>query len=310
MVTEILIVGTGAMALLFGGRLAAAGIKVSLLGTWQDGINAIRQSGVRIRTSAGEVSYPVFVTDDPREIKKSLVSLVLVKSWQTERAAQQLKDLIYPDSIVLSLQNGLGNLAILKDALGEEHTALGVTTYGATLVEPGVVQPGGEGIITLGSHPRLRELKNSLQGAGFSVEETTDLPGLLWSKLVINAGINPLSALLGVKNGELLESKAARRIMSYAAEETAAVALEKDIQLVYENPVLAVEKVAAATAGNTSSMLQDLKRGAPTEIDSICGAIVREGKKVNIPTPVNKFLLNLIQSKVDLHGINENSREF
>jgi 2-dehydropantoate 2-reductase len=204
----------------------------------------------------------------------------------------------------------LGNLAILKDALGEEHTALGVTTYGATLVEPGVVQPGGEGIITLGSHPRLRELKNSLQGAGFSVEETTDLPGLLWSKLVINAGINPLSALLGVKNGELLESKAARRIMSYAAEETAAVALEKDIQLVYENPVLAVEKVAAATAGNTSSMLQDLKRGAPTEIDSICGAIVREGKKVNIPTPVNKFLLNLIQSKVDLHGINENSREF
>jgi len=87
MVTEILIVGTGAMALLFGGRLAAAGIKVSLLGTWQDGINAIRQSGVRIRTSAGEVSYPVYVTDDPREIKKSIVSLVLVKSWQTERAA-------------------------------------------------------------------------------------------------------------------------------------------------------------------------------------------------------------------------------
>jgi len=308
MVTEILIVGTGAMALLFGGRLAAAGIKVSLLGTWQDGINAIRQSGVRIRTSAGEVSYPVYVTDDPREIKKSIVSLVLVKSWQTERAAQQLKDLIYPDSIVLSLQNGLGNLEILKDVLGEEHTALGVTTYGATLVEPGVVQPGGEGVITLGSHPCLKELNTSFQNAGFSVEETTDLPSLLWSKLVINAGINPLSALLGVKNGKLLESKSARKIMSYAAEETASVALKKDIQLVYENPVLAVEEVAAATAANTSSMLQDIKRGAPTEIDSICGAIVREGKTVNVPTPVNELLLNLVQSKVDLQGKNnENS---
>lgn len=305
MVTEILIVGTGAMALLFGGYLAAAGIKISLLGTWQDGINAIRKSGVRIRTSTEEVSYPVFVTDDPRDIKKSLVSLVLVKSWQTERAAQQLKDLICPDSIALSLQNGLGNLAVLEDALGEEHTALGVTTYGATLVEPGLVQPGGEGVITLGSHPRLRELYTIFQDAGLSVEETTDLPSLLWSKLVINAGINPLSAILGVKNGELLESKAARRIMGYAAEETAFVALEKGIQLVYENPVLAVEEVAAATAGNMSSMLQDIKRGAPTEIDSICGAIVREGQKLNIPTPVNEFLLNLIQSKVDLQGNNE-----
>ena len=308
MVTEILIVGTGAMALLFGGYLAASGIKISLLGTWQDGINAIRKSGVRIRTSTGEVSYPVFVTDDPRDIKKSLVSLVLVKSWQTERAAQQLKDLICPDSIALSLQNGLGNLAVLEDALGEEHTALGVTTYGATLVEPGLVQPGGEGVITLGSHPRLRELYTIFQDAGLSVEETTDLPSLLWSKLVINAGINPLSAILGVKNGELLESKAARRIMSYAAEETAFVALEKGIQLVYENPVLAVEEVAAATAGNMSSMLQDIKRGAPTEIDSICGAIVREGKTVNVPTPVNELLLNLVQSKVDLQGKNnENS---
>ncbi len=307
MVTEILIVGTGAMALLFGGYLAAAGIKISLLGTWQDGINAIRKSGVRIRTSTGEVSYPVFVTDDPRDIKRSLVSLVLVKSWQTGRAAQQLKDLICPDSIALSLQNGLGNLAVLEDALGEEHTALGVTTYGATLVEPGVVQPGGEGVITLGSHPRLRELYTIFQEAGLSVEETTDLPSLLWSKLVINAGINPLSAILGVKNGELLESKAARRIMGYAAEETAFVALKKDIQLIYENPVLAVEEVAAATAGNMSSMLQDIKRGAPTEIDSICGAIVREGQKVNVPTPVNEFLLNLIQSKVDLQGNNEDS---
>ena len=95
--------------------------------------------------------------------------------------------------------------------------------------------------------------------------------------------------------------------MSYAAEETAFVALEKGIQLVYENPVLAVEEVAAATAGNMSSMLQDIKRGAPTEIDSICGAIVREGQKVNVPTPVNEFLLNLIQSKVDLQGNNEDS---
>ncbi|MCJ7718203.1 MAG: 2-dehydropantoate 2-reductase [Anaerolineales bacterium] len=302
MVTEILIVGIGAMALLLGGRLAAAGIKVTLLGTWQEGIKAIRESGVRIRTSSGEVSYPVFVTDDPREINKSLVSLVLVKSWQTERAANQLQELIFPESIVLSLQNGLGNLEILKDALGEKQTALGVTTYGATLVEPGVVRPGGEGVITLGSHPRLGGLKASFQEAGLSVEETTDISSLVWSKLVINVGINPLTALMGVKYGELLKSIAARTIMRSAAEEAVSVAIKKGIHLVYENPIEAVEKVAAATAGNISSMLQDVNRGAPTEIDSICGAIVQEGKQVNVPTPVNELLQNLVRSKVDLSG--------
>jgi 2-dehydropantoate 2-reductase len=301
-VAEILIVGTGAMALLFGGRLAASGVKVTLLGTWKEGIRAIREKGIRIAGETGEFAYPVKATADIREIEKVPIALVLVKSWQTERAAQQLKEVMQHDSVALTMQNGLGNLAILSGTLGEERTALGVTTYGATLLEPGLVRHGGEGVITLGIHPRLRTFKVYLQQAGFSIHETTDLSGLVWSKLIINAAINPLTALLSVTNGELLVSRAAKEIMSVAAEEAASVASAKGIELIFKDPALAAEEVAAATSGNISSMLQDIRRKAPTEIDAICGEIVREGKRLNVPTPVNKLLFQLVQAQVDLSG--------
>jgi len=299
---EILIVGTGAMALLFGGRLAASGVKVTLLGSWKEGIRAIREKGIRIRGETNEFTYPVKATSDIRELKKVPYALVLVKSWQTERAAQKLKEVMQSDSVALTLQNGLGNLAILSDLLGEERTALGVTTYGATLLEPGLVRPGGEGVITLGIHPRLGAFKVYLQQAGFSINETTDLSSLIWSKLIINAAINPLSALLGVTNGELLESRAAINIMSIVAEEVASVASAKGVELIFKDPALAVEKVASATSENISSMLQDIRRNSPTEIDAICGEIVREGKKLKVSTPVNNLLLQLVQSQVDLSG--------
>lgn len=299
---EILIVGTGAMALLFGGHLAASGVKVALLGTWEEGIRAIRENGIRITGETGEFAYPVKATSDIKEIKRVPFALVLVKSWQTERAARQLEEVMQHDSVALTMQNGLGNLAILSDALGEERTALGVTTYGATLLEPGLVRRGGEGVISLGIHPRLRTLKGYLQQAGFSIHETPDLSGLVWSKLIINAAINPLTALLGVANGELLESGAARKIMSIAAEEAAFVASAKGIKTSFKDPALAAEEVAAATSGNISSMLQDIRRNSPTEIDAICGEIVREGKRLNVPTPVNNLLFQLVQAQVDLSG--------
>jgi 2-dehydropantoate 2-reductase len=299
---EILIVGTGAMALLFGGRLAASGVKVTLLGTWKEGILAVREKGIRITGDAGEFVYPVKATSDIREIKKVPFALVLVKSWQTERAAQQLKEVMEHDSVALTMQNGLGNLAILSDLLGEERTALGVTTYGATLLEPGLVRPGGEGVITLGIHPRLGTFKVYLQQAGFSIHETTDLSSLVWSKLIINAAINPLTALLGVRNGELLESRAAKKVISIAAKEAASVASAKGIRLIFKDPARAAEEVASATSENISSMLQDIRRNSPTEIDAICGEIVREGKKLNVSTPVNNLLYQLVQSQVDLSG--------
>jgi 2-dehydropantoate 2-reductase len=297
---EILIVGSGALATYFGARLAASGKSVIMMGTWKEGIQALSEDGIRLFADGEEKRYPVTAISELENFKGFTDALVLVKSWQTARAADQLAQILDPKGIALTLQNGLGNLEVLRDKLGEERTALGVTTTGATLLGPGKVKAGGEGVITLGAHPRLKNMKKALQDAGFVIKETEDPAGILWSKLIINAAINPLTGLLDVPNGFLLNSEKTRELMRLLAEEAAAVAEAKGIPLSFQNPAQAVEKVAATTAENISSTLQDIRRGAPTEIAQINGAIVKEGLKLGIPVPVNQIIWQLIQAKVEI----------
>lgn len=299
---EILIVGSGALAAYFGARLAASGKSIIMLGTWKAGIQALKKDGIRLFSNGEEKRYPVIAISDLEGISGINNAMVLVKSWQTARAAEQLAQVLDPNGIALTLQNGLGNLEVLRSKLGEERTALGVTTTGATLLGPGKVKAGGEGAVTLGVHPRLSELKRALGDAGFIVKETEDPAGILWSKLIVNAAINPLTALLEVPNGYLLKSKNTRELMRSLAEEAAAVAKAKGIPLHIENPTRAVEEVAESTAENISSTLQDIRRGAPTEIDQINGAIVIEGSKLGIPVPINQIVWQLIQAKVEIRA--------
>jgi len=135
-----------------------------------------------------------------------------------------------------------------------------------------------------------------LEAAGFTIETVSDPTALLWGKLVINAAINPLTALLGVLNGELLVRPSARLLMQSVALEAAAVAKATGVNLPYPDPLAAVEAVALRTAANCSSMLQDIQRRAPTEIDAICGAIVQAGEEVGVPVPVNRTLLHLVKA--------------
>jgi 2-dehydropantoate 2-reductase len=285
------------MACLFAAWLAAAGVRVTMLGTWAEGLEALRSHGVCvIGTDGQERAYPVEAVADPGDCGHFRHALVLVKSWQTERAALQLAGCLSPEGLALTLQNGLGNRERLVQHLGLVRVALGVTTSGATLVGPGRVRPGGEGVLSLGAHERLAPLADLLQGAGFPVELVAEAEGLLWSKLVINAAINPLTALLRVPNGQLLERPAARTLMAAAAREAADVAAALGLRLTYDDPAVAAEAVARRTASNISSMLQDVRRGAPTEIDAICGAIVSVGKERGISTPVNRTLWLMVRA--------------
>jgi 2-dehydropantoate 2-reductase len=297
---EITIIGTGAMAMFVGGRLAKAGVMVRLLGTWQESIEAVNQRGICVVEDNIPQYYPAKAYLNPEELKGTRLALVVVKSWQTERAANQLSDILSVDGIALTLQNGLGNGEILRAALGQERTALGVTTYGATVLGPGKVRPGGEGIVSVQEHPRLSDLMNIFQQGGFTLQQIPDLTGLVWGKLVINVAINPLTARLEVKNGKLLDSPAVTRLMSMAAQETAEIAQELGVRLNFSDPAQAAQAVAAATGENLSSMLQDIKRGAPTEINALCGEVVRYGKELAVATPVNEILAKLIQGKVEL----------
>jgi 2-dehydropantoate 2-reductase len=291
--SSILIVGTGALATLFGYRFAQGGIDVTLLGSWQEGLYALKNFGARLDGAEG---YPVRAVDDPRDCEGARLALVLVKSWQTEKVAHQLSECLAEDGLALTLQNGLGNDEIISRRLGSERVGRGVITLGATLLAPGLVRLGGGGIVTLEEHPRLRGLETIMQDAGFDIKLVSDAKSAIWGKLVVNAAINPLTALLRVKNGELLQVPSAHTIMGELANETASVANALQIDLPFQNPVRAVDDVARRTADNTSSMFQDILRSSLTEVDAINGSVVKLGKKTNVPTPVNRVIWSLVKA--------------
>lgn len=285
------------MAGLFGGRLAPHA-KVTFLGSWKEGVETLRKQGIRLEQNGHVEQARVKVAADPADCAGAQTALVLVKSWQTEHAANMLADCLAPNGVALTLQNGLGNIETLEARIGRERAALGVTTTGATLLGPGRVRAGGAGPTHVAPHPRLEPLVDLLQTAGFEVHAADNLEGLVWGKLAINAGINPLTALLEVPNGELIRRPEVRSLMGEAALEVANVAEGRGVRLPYANPVEQIEQVARCTAKNDSSMLQDIRRGAPTEVNAISGAVVREGQRLGVSAPVNKILWKLVQAKV------------
>ena len=295
---DILLVGTGALATLFAARLSEAGHSVSMLGTWKHGLHALQQNGARIVDVNGKRAYKVHATDDPREVGGAKVALVLVKSWQTERAARQLKESLADNGVAVTLQNGLGNRETLVHELGPARVSLGVTTTGATLLGPGLVRAGGDGVISLEQNQALGPLEAALRSSNFNLHVVDDAQSLIWGKLVINAAINPLTALLRVPNGDLLSHPKARKMMGALARETAEVAKAEHVNLPFSNPVSAAEDVARKTALNHSSMFQDVSRGAPTEIDAICGAVTRRAEFHGISTPYNRACWQLVRSAV------------
>ena len=296
---NILIVGTGALGSLFAVRLTQAGHPVTMLGTWKEGIDAINRNGIHYLDSNGEqYQFNIHATDDPRECAGSAYALVLVKAWQTERAAFQLKECLAQDGLAVTLQNGLGNRETLIRSLGPHRVALGVTTTGATLLKSGSVKAGGEGKISIERNQALGPLEAALKSARFNLDTVDDAVSLIWGKLVINSAINPLTALLKVQNGELLQRPSAREMMGILARETAQVAKAENINLPFNDPVAAAEDVARKTAANHSSMLQDVLRGAPTEIDAICGAIVERAERYEINTPANWVCWKLIKALI------------
>ncbi len=301
--TSILIVGTGALATLFAARLAAAGHDITLLGTWQAGLNALRENGARIVDTQGhDQRFKVRVTANPRECRFAKHAIVLVKSWQTERAARQLAECLAPDGLALTLQNGLGNREVLAKSLGAARVALGTTTTGATLLGPGLVKAGGEGVVSIEAHPAAHPVERALESASFKVEVVEDAKSLIWGKLIVNSAINPLTALLRVPNGALLERPTARALMRALAEETAAVASAEKVKLALRDPAALVEDVARKTAANHSSMFQDIQRGAPTEIEAICGAVARAGQRHRVATPINLACWQLVEAMAEASG--------
>jgi 2-dehydropantoate 2-reductase len=306
------IIGAGAMGSLLGFYLSAAA-EVWLLDPWQAQVEAINTAGLRRELDGVvEVRHPR-ATGDPAAIGPCDVVLVLVKAHQTAWAATQARRLLRPAAahgdgaqvalrsrtVVVTLQNGVGNREVLEAALGAAHVGQGVTALGATLLGPGHVRHAGQGLTVFSTAPdpeRMGALAALFSACGLPAELSDDLEALVWGKLVVNVGINALTALLRVPNGALVEVPEARALLEQAVAEAVAVARARGTRLPDSDPLAHVLAVARATGANRSSMLQDVLRGSPTEIATINGAVVREGRRLGVPTPVNELLTALVQA--------------
>jgi len=294
---KVTILGTGAMACLIGSRLASFA-EVALLGTWLEAIQKIRRDGICVRYDGGVKSASVLATDSPQACRDSDLLIVLVKSPQTRSAVERAKEILKPGGLALTLQNGLGNCDALADVFGSERSAAGITTLGAYVESPGAIRFGGEGIIWLERHPRIQPAYDLFRQAGFEVGITDDLLSLQWGKLVVNSGMNTLTALLRVPNGRLADRPSLRPLYLDVVAETAAVAKASGIALPYADAAKMAMEVATRTAGNRSSMLQDIENGRELELETITGAILQAAERAGVDAPLNRMLYRLLKAAI------------
>lgn len=298
---KIIIVGPGAMGCLLASFLSKSKEEIWFLDKNKERSLEIQQDGISIEGISGSWHSSVKATVETKEIGEVNLIIICVKSYDTKEAVTEALSLVGEKTQVLTLQNGIGNIEIINDIVGSEKVIGGVTNLGATLLGIGKVRHAGHGETVIGRIDgkipvELRAISEIFNKAGLPTRISRDIKGLLWSKLIINVGINALTAITRLNNGRLIEFEGTRRILRQAVTEAIRVAKRKRIKLIYDDPLAKVEAVCEATATNVSSMLQDVLKKRRTEIDFINGVIVRQGEELGIPVLINSLLVDLVKT--------------
>ncbi len=305
---KISIIGAGAMGSLFGGKISKTQNEVLLYDINREHVETINSRGLVIEEpllNREETLHPR-ATSNPEDVRGSDIVVIFVKSTVTETVAKQFVSIVGEKTIAVTFQNGLGNEEIIRGIFGKNRTAAGVTSQGATFLGPGRIRHAGNGpthiCMSNLENERIKPFVEVLNSAGLETHIDENIQSLIWSKLIINVGINALTALTGLKNGELLNFEETKTLMKELVDEACMVADRKGIRLSYPDPLETVYEVARKTALNRSSMLQDFDRGSRSEIDFINYAIVREGEKLGINTPVNRTVSYLVRTLDKIHA--------
>jgi len=228
-------------------------------------------------------------------------AIVTTKTPGTVWAAEIAAKILAPDGVGLTIQNGLGNYETLVEHVGRERAAVGVIYVGAQLVN-GELRATGPGKVELGrpiaatSRTKLDELGRLLRDGGMDVTVVDDAWPAVWRKVVTNAAVNPLTALIRRTNAELVADAPASLVADCLAREVARVATASGVRIGEDEAVKQWRAMAALTGANRSSMLQDVEAGRPTEIDAISGAVAREGERRGVPAPLNQAMTLLVSS--------------
>ena len=302
---KIAVVGAGAMGGLFGGRLAKAGHKVTLVGREKEAVAVINQRGILLEDKLGACeTIPVFSTTRAADAGIVDLVLVLVKCHHTEQAVLATEDIIGPQTLVLSLQNGWGHTDCIARIVGTEKMLVGVTYHGATLAGPGHVQHMTEGVTHIGRlidapGGQLAEIAAAFTAAKIGTNVSACIRAEIWSKLSLSAVCLSPSALLRCYTGDLKDRPGSVVLIRSLLREIVAVATKLGVSLDYEERWALIASGLEKGKSAKTSMLQDVLKRRVTEIDCINGAIVAEGRKHNVATPYNECLVSLIKALED-----------
>lgn len=301
---KIGIIGAGAIGSLYGAVLSESGQDVFLIDTNEGHVNAVNQNGLTIIHGDVKKVYANLqaFTDSIKITDELDLVIILVKTYVTEIALEQNQHLFKESTPVLTLQNGLGNIEKIAKYVEKHNIIAGTTSTSGYLVEPGVMLHTGRGGTVIGElngemTDRIKQIQQIFDHEQLGESKVSDdVMSILWEKLIGNCGINPLGALTGLRNGELIENEETSRLIEQIAKECLMVAKKAGIKLSF-NDSSGIKNLARKTADNQTSMLVDVLNQRKTEIMAINGAVVQKAKELGLAVPVNETLVNLVLAK-------------
>lgn len=314
---RIVVVGAGAMGSLFGGLLAESGQDVVLVDVWQEHVDAIQRSGLELDVGGEIRRVPVAATSDTSDLAPADVVIVFVKHRHTHEAARSARDVLGPETQVWTLQNGIGNVDILSEEIPRDRLVKGLTTATAIVHGPGRIESNFSGETATYVYPVDADKTGAVQRSAKAFTEaglqTHVDPGIdlrIWRKLVINAGLTALAAVVPVRIGEVARPESGREILQRVSGEVVEVAQAHGVDLTLDEALDYLDELAEAADRHVGSMTIDVLSRRPTEIDAMNGAVVRLGRRHGVPTPANwmiQKLIHLTEATYDqrLHDLSE-----
>ncbi|RDE14662.1 MAG: 2-dehydropantoate 2-reductase [Candidatus Thorarchaeota archaeon] len=298
---KIVIMGAGAIGSLYGGMLGLAGGSEVILVGRRPHVEAIRRGGLKFKGVLGDRAVRLKAIDDPRQITQADFVFITTKTYDTLTAASRVRHLADSGAYIVVLQNGLGTEKEVENALSTTRVLRATTCMGALVTRPGEITVTGQGLTEIGSHhvenvDAVEQVAELLRHAGFEVKTSDNIDGVVWTKTIVNCGVNPVGALTGLTNGEVYSNKALRGLVLRLVKEAAKVADGLGVKLTTDDPVRYTLGTAKATGANVNSMLQDIRARKKTEIDSITGEVIRLAHELGIETPASEAVCALVKA--------------
>jgi 2-dehydropantoate 2-reductase len=308
---KIAVVGCGAMGSVYAGLLAAAGHDVWAVDTWREHVDAMRHQGLRVEGASGDRTVPIHATTRAAEVGTCDLVIIATKVMHVQPAAEASRALLGPDTVVLSIQNGIGGPDTAAQVLGEGRVVVGVAGgFGASIRGPGHVHHNGWELVRLGERsgpvsPRLEHVAEAWRSGGFKVKCFDDIDQLVWEKLICNVCFSATCTITEMTIGQVMADPDAWEVASGCAKEAYAVARAKGVRVDIQEPVAYVRDFGSRIPNGRPSMLLDLLAGRASEIDSINGAIPVQGGAVGVPAPFNTTVSALVRSKERRLGVRQ-----